>query len=177
MKNGHGRMHGKVAIVTGAALGIGKACAKMLAAEGAAVAATDILDAEGQAVVNEICGTGGTAGYWHMDVTDEQQVSDVLGMVRSRFGPVTVLVNNAGITGEDKSTHEFTSEEWQDVMDVNVKGTYLCIKYAVPQMIRSGGGSVVNVSSVYGIVGGADLAAYHAAEGALRSMTKTDAAT
>ncbi|MBS1715146.1 MAG: glucose 1-dehydrogenase [Armatimonadetes bacterium] len=177
MKNGKGRMNGKVAVVTGAALGIGRACAQMLAREGASVAVTDLLDAEGQAVVNEICNEGGTAGYWHMDVTDEQQVSDVMGMVRSRFGPVTVLVNNAGITGEDKSTHEFTTEEWEEVMDVNVKGAYLCIKYAVPQMIRKGGGSVVNVSSVYGIVGGPGLAGYHAAEGALRSMTKTDAVT
>jgi NAD(P)-dependent dehydrogenase (short-subunit alcohol dehydrogenase family) len=170
-----GRVKGKVALVTGGALGIGKACAKLLAREGAAVAVTDVLDGEGQQVVNEICEEGGTVGYWHLDVADESQVRSVTKMVRQKFGPVTVLVNNAGISGVNKPTHEVTSEEWDYLMNINVKGVFFCTKHAIPQMIEAGKGSIINLSSIYGIISAADVPPYHASKGAVRMMTKTDA--
>lgn len=171
----NGRVKGKVAVITGAALGIGRACAKMLAAEGAAVAVTDVLDTEGQQLVDEICAEGGTAGYWHLDVTDEKEVAAVMGLVKTKFGPVSVLVNNAGISGVNKPTHEITSEEWDKLMGVNVKGVFFCTKHALLQMMGIHGGSIINLSSIYGIVSAPDLPAYHASKGAVRMMTKTDA--
>lgn len=170
-----GRVRDKVALVTGGALGIGKACAKMLAKEGAAVAVTDVLDTEGQQVVNEICEEGGTAGYWHLNVADEAQVKSVMSMVRQKFGPVTVLVNNAGISGVNKPTHEIASEDWDYLMNINVKGVFFCTKHAIPQMMEAGKGSIINLSSIYGLVSAPDVPPYHASKGAVRMMTKTDA--
>ncbi len=170
-----GRVSGKVALVTGGALGIGRACAKRLAAEGAAVAVTDVLDAEGQANVNEICLTGGTAGYWHLDVSNEQEVQDVTRMVKTKFGPISVLVNNAAVSGVTKPTHEISAEEWEDLMNINVKGVFFCTKHVLPQMIDAGTGSVINLSSIYGIMGASDIPLYHASKGAVRSMSRADA--
>jgi len=173
--NVNGRVKGKVALVTGGALGIGRACAKKLAQEGAAVAITDVLDREGQGLVDEICESGGTVGYWHLDVSDEQQVKDVTAMVKRRFGPITVLVNNAGISGVNRPTHEVTSQEWDKLMAVNAKGVFLCTKHVLLQMMEVGRGSIVNLSSIYGLVGAPDVPPYHASKGAVRLMTKTDA--
>lgn len=169
------RLTGKTALVTGGSLGIGRATCEILAREGAKVAVTDIKDAEGQAVVSAIEEAGGTARYWRLDVTDEDQVRDVFGEVCEAFGGLDVLVNNAGIAGTDKPTHELTQEEWQQVMAINVSGVFLCTKYAVPYMQKAGGGSIINLSSIYGIISNADLPPYHASKGAVRSMTKTDA--
>lgn len=171
----NGRIKGKVALITGASLGIGRACAKLIAAEGAAVAVTDVLDAEGQKLVEEICEAGGTVGYWHLDVSNEAQVEEVMGAVSKKFGPVTVLVNNAGIAGVNKPTHEITSEEWDHLMNINVKGVFFCTKHAIPQMLSAGIGSIINMSSIYGLVSAPDLPPYHASKGAVRLMTKTDA--
>lgn len=170
-----GRMEGKTAVVTGGARGIGKSTCLVLAAEGAAVAVTDILDDEGRQVAQDISAGGGTAQYWHLDTADEELVRTVFEQVEGQFGSIDVLVNNAGISGTNKPTHEVTAEEWSKVMDVNVKGVFLCTKYAIPKMKESGGGSIINLSSIYGIVGGADLPPYHASKGAIRLMTKTDA--
>lgn len=171
----NGRVKGKVALVTGGALGIGKACARMLAEEGAAVAVTDVRDAEGMAAVDEICQTGGTAGYWQLDVSNEDQVREVTRLVERKYGPITVLVNNAGISGVNKPTHEITSDEWDHLMNINVKGVFYCTKHAIPQMIKAGHGSIINLSSIYGLVSAPDVPAYHASKGAVRMMTKTDA--
>lgn len=173
--NRTGRLEGKVALVTGASTGIGRACARLLAAEGAAVAVTDILDTEGQAVVNEVSGLGGKVGYWHLDVSSENQVEAVMKMVKARFGPISVLVNNAGIMGMNKPTHEISSNEWDRVIAVNMKGVFFCTKYALYQMIQAGKGSIINISSVYGIISAPNIPAYHASKGAVRTMTKTDA--
>jgi NAD(P)-dependent dehydrogenase (short-subunit alcohol dehydrogenase family) len=169
------RVAGKVAVVTGGSLGIGRACCVRLAEEGAAVAVTDILDEEGRALADEICDGGGKAAYWHLDVSSEDQVASVMREVQSRFGPVTVLVNNAGISGVNKPTHEIESEEWDQLMDVNVKGVFYCTKHVLSQMLEAGHGSIVNMSSIYGIVSAPDLPPYHASKGAVRMMTKTDA--
>lgn len=169
------RVAGEVAIVTGASLGIGRACALMLAAEGAAVAVTDVLEEEGKALVEEICKAGGAAAYWRLDVSDEEAVSSVFRAVQAKFGNVTVLVNNAGISGVNKPTHEITSEEWDHLMNINVKGVFFCTKHVIPQMQAAGHGSIINLSSIYGLVGAPDVPPYHASKGALRMMTKTDA--
>lgn len=171
----NGRVNGKVAVVTGGALGIGKACAHMLAREGAAVAVTDVLDDAGRQVVDEICSAGGTVRYWHLDVSDEPEVARVMREVKEAFGPITVLVNNAGIAGTDKPTHELTAEEFDRVIDVNVRGVFFCTKHALPQMMAVKKGSIINLSSIYGLISAPDVPPYHASKGAVRLMTKTDA--
>lgn len=170
-----GRVEGKVAVVTGGAVGIGRSASLLLAREGAKVAVTDVQDDEGRLVVREIEKAGGTAAYWHVDVGNEAEVSSVFTEVRKRLGEITVLVNNAGIAGANKPTHELTEEEWDRVQRTNVKGVFFCTKHAIPSMRAVGGGSIVNLSSIYGLVGAPDVPPYHASKGAVRLMTKTDA--
>jgi len=169
------RLKDKVAIVTGAALGIGRATAMLFAKEGAKVALTDVLDNEGREAVREITGAGGEAGYWHLDVAHENEVSRVMSEVAGKWGKIDILVNNAGISGANAPTHEITEEEWDRVMGVNVKGVFFCTKHAIPYMKKNGSGSIVNLSSIYGIVGAPDVPPYHASKGAVREMSKTDA--
>jgi len=166
----------KVCLVTGGANGIGKATCKRLAAEGAKVAITDLADDEGKAVRDAIVADGGEAVYLHLDVTDETEIERVFGEVEQKWGRLDVLVSNAGISGVDKPTDQIEAEEWSKVMDVNVNGVFYCTKAAIPLMRRSGaGGSIVNLSSIYGIIGAPDIPPYHASKGAVREMSKTDA--
>ncbi len=169
------RLKGAVAIVTGGAVGIGRAACVRLAQEGAAVAITDIREAEGQALAAEIVSAGGAAAFWRLDVSRESDVRDVFAAVTARYGPVTVLVNNAGIAGVNKPTHEITEAEWDALMAVNVKGVFFCTKHAIPAMRQAGHGSIINLSSVYGLIGAGDVPPYHASKGAVRLMTKNDA--
>jgi len=173
-----GRVQDKVAIVTGGSTGLGRATCLLLGREGARVAVTDVQDGLGEAVAEEIVSAGGLAEYHHMDVTSEEQIAQVCADLFARHGRIDILVNNAGITGAPKPTHEITIAEWDQVLNVDARGPFLCTKHVVPYMIRGGGGSIVNISSVYGIVGGMDVPPpylYHAAKGALRLMTKSDA--
>ena len=169
------RLKDKVAIVTGAALGIGKATAIMFAREGAKVAVTDILDEEGQEVVEEIKSLGGESYYWHLDVSKEHQVQDVINDVFEKWGQLDVLINNAGISGINVPTDEVSEEEWDRVMAINVKGVFFCTKHAIGHLRKGNGGSIVNISSIYGIIGAPDVPPYHASKGAVREMSKTDA--
>lgn len=169
------RVRNKVAIVTGGALGIGRSACLLLAREGAHVAVTDILDDAGHQLAAEIQAAGGSAAYWHLDVVNEAAVSEVFQAIQERFGGIDVLVNNAGIAGVNKPTHEVTEAEWDHLMAVNVKGVFFCTKHAIPAMKRRGGGSIVNLSSIYGMIGAADLPPYHASKGAVRLMSKNDA--
>ena len=169
------RVQGKTCIVTGGAVGIGHACVQRLAEEGAAVAIFDRMDGEGQALADAITRDGGNARYWHVDVTREADVARAIDEVADHFGGVDVLVNNAGISGSTKLTHEISEAEWDLVQAVNVKGVLFCCKHAIPHMRRAGGGSIVNLSSIYGLVGAPDVPAYHASKGAVRLMSKTDA--
>ncbi|KPD20667.1 MULTISPECIES: SDR family NAD(P)-dependent oxidoreductase [Idiomarina] len=169
------RVEGKVAIVTGGALGIGRAVCLELAKEGAKVAVTDIADDEGQKVVNEIKGFGGTAKYWHIDTANEDEVGQTFSDIAKEFGSIDVLVNNAGIAGVNKPTHEITKDEWDKVINVNVSGVFYCTKHAIPAMKKAGAGSIINLSSIYGMIGAADLPPYHASKGAVRLMSKNDA--
>jgi NAD(P)-dependent dehydrogenase (short-subunit alcohol dehydrogenase family) len=168
------RVKGKVAIVTGGAQGLGKATCLLLAKEGASVAVTDLNDDGGRKVVEEIKSSGGIADYWHIDVTKEEDVKNAFADIYKKYGKLNILVNNAGISGYHKATHEITTEEWDRVIEVDLKGVYFCIKYGAPYMIKSGGGSIVNMSSMLGIIGGNDPV-YHAAKGGVRLMTKSDA--
>jgi NAD(P)-dependent dehydrogenase (short-subunit alcohol dehydrogenase family) len=173
-----GRVQDKVAIVTGGSAGLGKATCMLLASEGARVVVADIQDEMGMGVAEEIKSSGGSALYCHMDVTSEDEIKEVCAKAFDRFGRIDILVNNAGITGAPKPTHEITIAEWDEILNVDARGVFLCTKHSVPFMIQGGGGSIVNISSVYGMVGGMDVPPpflYHAAKGAVRLMTKSDA--
>jgi len=169
------RLKDRTCIVTGGANGIGKATCVRLAKEGAKVAVTDLADDDGARLRDEIMQEGGTAEYWHLDVTDEDAVHRVFDEVAEKFGQIDVIVNNAGISGADKPTHEISAEEWRQVMDVNVNGVFYCTKAAIPHLRKAGGGSIINLSSIYGIIGAPDIPPYHASKGAVREMSKTDA--
>ena len=169
------RVHDKTCIVTGASLGIGRACALRLAGEGAHVALFDVLDDAGAALVAELEASSARARYWHVDVSSERAVKAAIDEVAAHFGGVDVLVNNAGIAGVNKPTHEITEEEWDRVQAINVKGVFFCVKHAIAHLRRAGGGSIINLSSIYGLVGAADVPPYHASKGAVRLMSKNDA--
>ncbi len=169
------RLKGKVAIVTGAALGLGRAIAIRMAEEGASVAVLDMAEAEGQALAAELSARGLPARFWRCDVSREADVASVIGQVAEHFGRLDVLVNNAGVSGANKPTHEITEAEWDWVQSINVKGVFFCTKHAIAHLKRAGGGSIINLSSIYGLVGGPDVPPYHASKGAVRLMSKTDA--
>lgn len=169
------RADNKVVIVTGGALGIGRETCILLAKEGAIVVVTDILDKEGKKLTEEINNSGSLAKFWHLDVAKENEVEKVFAEVAKEFGKLDAIVNNAGIAGADKPTHELSEKEWDTVMNVNVKGVFFCTKHAITHMKKSGGGSIVNLSSIYGLIGAGDIPAYHASKGAVRLMSKNDA--
>jgi NAD(P)-dependent dehydrogenase (short-subunit alcohol dehydrogenase family) len=169
------RIENKVVVVTGGALGIGRETCLLLAKEGAKVAISDVLDKEGQNLVKEINQTGGEAKFWHLDVSNEKEVEKVYAEVVKEFGKLDATVNNAGIAGADKPTHELSEKEWDAVMNVNVKVVFFCTKHAIPHMQKTGSGSIINLSSIYGLVGAGDIPPYHASKGAVRLMTKNDA--
>ncbi|MDF1572887.1 MAG: glucose 1-dehydrogenase [Bacteroidales bacterium] len=169
------RLEKKVVLVTGGSLGIGREGCRKLAQEGATVAITDIADEEGQELKQEIENEGGKAAYWHLDVSDEDAVQKVFSRVNEKFGSIDVLVNNAGISGVNKPTHEIELDEWQKVIAINVNGVFLCTKHVIPFMKKNGKGNIINMSSIYGIISAPDIPPYHASKGAVRLMTKTDA--
>lgn len=169
------RLKDKVAVVTGGALGIGRACCLRMAEEGATVVVADVKDTEGQALADEIVAAGGRAVYHHLDVTREANVSAVMQAVVKQTGRLDVLVNNAGISGASRPTHELTEAEWDQTTAVNVKGVFFCTKHALPPMMAARAGSIINMSSIYGLVGAPDAPPYHASKGAVRLMSKTDA--
>lgn len=161
------RLSGKVALITGGAMGIGAACAQRMAEEGAHVVVADICRPER--------GIGPSVDFVHADVGNEAEVAGAIQHAHARFGRLDILVNNAGIAGPDKPSHELTEEEWDRVQRINVKGVFFGVKHAVGPMKAAGGGSIINLSSIYGLVGAADVPPYHASKGAVRLMTKTDA--
>ncbi|MGE3287478.1 MAG: SDR family NAD(P)-dependent oxidoreductase [Pseudonocardia sp.] len=165
------RLSGKVAVVTGGANGLGEAIATRMTEEGATVAVLDVDKAGGDRVAAALPG----AAFHGCDVTDEDAVRTTLDAVVAQHGRLDVLVNNAGIEGVNKPTHELPLEEWNRVMAVNTTAVFLCTKHAVPHLRAAGGGSIINISSIYGILGGGDVPPYHASKGAVRTMTKNDA--
>ena len=170
------RLSGKAAVITGGGNGLGAAIAQRMADEGAAIAVLD-RDPNGRSVAERIAAGGGRALFVQTDVTDEAQVSAAMRTTFDAFGRLDVLVNNAGIEGENVPTDRLSLAEWNRVMAVDATAVFLCTKHVIPYLRQAGGGSVINISSIYGIVGGGDIPPYHAAKGAVRCMSKNDALT
>jgi NAD(P)-dependent dehydrogenase (short-subunit alcohol dehydrogenase family) len=168
------RVRGKSALVTGAALGIGRACALKLAEEGAAIAVTDLNVEKGSLVVEEIRGRGGEATFLEQDVANEGGWEDVIKAVVGRYKKLDVLVNNAGVALA-KNVEQTTLDEWRWLMSINLDGVFLGTKHAIQAMKATGGGSIVNLSSIEGLVGDPNLAAYNASKGGVRLLTKSAA--
>lgn len=167
-------MRGKSAIVTGGALGIGRACALKLAEEGAAVAVTDVDVGKGPLVVEEIRSRGGDAIFINHDVSDEAGWEHVVKLAVERYKKLDVLVNNAGVALA-KDVEHTTLAEWRSLMSINLDGVFLGTKHAILAMKAAGGGSIVNLSSIEGLVGDPNLAAYNASKGGVRLLTKSAA--
>lgn len=165
------RLQGRVALVTGGASGIGRACAERLAEEGAAVAVTDIQEALSREVVAGIQGAGGKATFYAHDVTSEPAWEQVVAAVEGELGELSILVNNAGI-GIGGSIVDMTLEDWQRQQAINLDGVFLGVKHGIRAMREAGGGAIINLSSVAGLKGAANLAAYNATKGGVRLFTK-----
>ncbi len=172
------RLANKVALISGGARGMGAVEAKLFAKEGAKVIIGDMLEAEGRKVEAEIneAGreTGGECVFVPLDVSNEDAWQRAVNEAVSRFGKLDILVNNAGIY-RAHVVEETTVAEWDQVMDINAKGVFLGTKYAIPEMRKAGGGSIVNISSVAGLVGSRETTAYTASKGAVRLLTKSTA--
>lgn len=171
------RLSGKTAIVTGGAVGIGRACVERMAQEGAKVAIFDVLAAEGEALASDRAAQGHTVAFWRVDVTNETEMKAAIEAAVGQFGGLHVMVNNAGISGSPKPTDQVTEAEWDQVQAVNVKGVMFGTKHAIPHLRAAGSGSIINLSSIAGLIGVGNLAAYHASKGAVRLMSKNDAVT
>lgn len=168
------RVTGKVAIVTGAASGIGRAIALLLAKEGAKVIVSDINEVDGKKVAEEVLSSGGEAIFMKHDVTSETNWEEVTRTTLERFGKLDVLVNVAGVSFL-KSVDDTSLEEWRWLMSVNLDGVFLGTKYAATAMKKSGGGSIINISSAGGIVGTINASAYATSKGGVRILTKATA--
>ena len=170
------RLDGKVAFISGGARGMGATEAKLFASEGAAVVFGDVLEKEGQRTEAEIIDSGGKGIFIHLDVASEKSWEKAISTTIDKFGKLNILVNNAGVSG--RALIEDTSvEEWDRIMDVNAKGTFLGTKAAFQELKKADGASIINISSQLGIVG-SDLgvsAAYQASKGAVRLLTKATA--
>ena len=176
-----GRLEGKAAFVTGGASGIGAETARVFGEHGALVTVADVNDAQGEAVAQEITDAGGTAAYQHLDTRREAEWEKAIPEAVARYGRLDVLVNAAGISGRmpDGSAPPLIDglplENWEKVMSVNATGVFLGTKHAVAPMRDAGGGSIVNIVSIYSLLGSDSNASYHASKGAARSLTKAAA--
>ena len=168
------RLINKVAVVTGGALGIGESCCRLLASEGARVVCTDIKETEGRSVVERIEKEGGAALFINHDVASEEDWKRVISETTKAYGKLDVLVNNAGI-GLSAPADTETLPQWRRLMSVNLDGVFLGTKYAIPAMVKTGGGSIINISSIEGLIGDPNLAAYNASKGGVRLFTKSAA--
>ena len=165
------RLEGKVALITGASGGVGAAQARLFSREGALVFMTDVRVEEGEAIALEIAESGRKTSFAKLDVTKEDDWRSAVALCLKSFGPPTVLVNNAGIY-RTTPILDTAEEEWDAVMEVNAKGVFLGTKHVVPEMKAAGGGSIVNISSTAGLLGGGRGHAYGASKGAVRLFTK-----
>jgi len=169
-----GRLTGKVALISGSASGIGAAHVRVFAAEGAKIVAGDVQETQGKAVVEEVKKSGGEAVFVRLDVTQESDWANAVQIAVSRFGKLTTLINNAGVYWPQGVEAE-TVEKWNQMISVNQSGVWFGMKAAIPALRNAGGGSIVNISSLYGILGSPGSIAYHATKGAVRTMSKAAA--
>jgi NAD(P)-dependent dehydrogenase (short-subunit alcohol dehydrogenase family) len=169
-----GRLDGKVALITGAASGMGKIAGSVFAREGARIVLADVADEVGQAAADEVTASGGEAVYVHADVSKAEEAHGMVEVAMGRFGSLTVLYNNAGIfPADDASVTDTTEATWDRVMDINLKGVFLGCKYGIPAMLESGGGSIINVASFVALLGAASpQIAYTASKGGVLAMTR-----
>ena len=169
-----GRLEGKVALITGAASGMGSVAARTFAAEGARVALADVADDAGEATAAEIAKSGAEAAYVHADVSSDEDARAMVAFAVERFGSLDVLYNNAGIfPADDGSVIDTPLETWNRVMAINLKGVFLGCRHGIPAMIDSGGGSIINVASFVALMGAATpQIAYTASKGAVLAMTR-----
>lgn len=168
-------MHGKVALVTGAAGGLGRATAQAFAAAGAQVVVADIVASGGKETVDLIVQAGGEATFVECDVTVEPSVKELVATAVRTYGGLDYAYNNSGIEGHQAPVHEMTDAEFRRVMDVNLFGVFYCMKYEVPEMLKRGGGVIVNCSSTAGIRGYANMTPYVASKHAVAGLTKATA--
>ncbi|WP_246231022.1 glucose 1-dehydrogenase [Mycolicibacterium sediminis] len=169
------RLAGKVVVVTGAARGMGAAHARAMAREGAAIVLSDVLDDLGEAVATSIRADGGRATFTRADVTSADDWQRVFRIATEEYGTLTTLVNNAGIIGSMLGAADETEEAWYRTIAVNQTGVFLGMKYAIPLMRSAGGGSIVNICSIWGVSGVGDYLSYQASKGAVRMMTRSAA--
>lgn len=168
-------MKDKVVLITGSAAGIGKSTAKLFAGQGSKVIVSDIQEEEGSKTVSEIEDLGGQAIFIKCDVADKQEVKELVEKSIEKYGRLDFGVNNAGIEGENEKTANCTEGNWDRIMDINLKGAWLCMKFEIEQMLKQGSGAIVNVSSVAGLVGFAGTPAYTASKHGMLGLTKTAA--
>jgi NAD(P)-dependent dehydrogenase (short-subunit alcohol dehydrogenase family) len=171
----HASMQNKVAAVTGGSAGIGRATALAFARAGARVVVSDVADAGGEETVQLIRDAGGEAVYVHADVSKAGEVGAMIGRTLEAFDRLDYAFNNAGIEGQPAPTTDCSEENWDRVVDINLKGVWLCMKQEIPVMLRQGGGAIVNCSSVAGLVGTAGFPAYTASKHGVIGLTKTAA--
>ena len=165
------RLKDRVAIITGAASGIGRATALLFAKEGAKIVAADVDDEGSNETVNQIQAAGNEAFLVRTDVTSTEDVQAMVKATIDAYGKLDILFNSAGIAMR-LPVADLPEADWDRCIDVNLKGGYLCAKYAIPEIIRNGGGSIINMGSIYGIVGGKTRAAYVASKGAVVNLTR-----
>jgi NAD(P)-dependent dehydrogenase (short-subunit alcohol dehydrogenase family) len=168
-------MENKTVIITGAASGIGKATAELFAKQAANVVVSDIQEAEGEKVVKEICSAGGKASYFKTDVSKPEEMEALVNFAVKTYGKLDMAVNNAGIGGELNPIADMSIEGWQKVISINLSSLFYGMKYQIQAMLKSGGGSIVNISSILGAVGFAGSAGYSAAKHGVIGLTQTAA--
>jgi NAD(P)-dependent dehydrogenase (short-subunit alcohol dehydrogenase family) len=166
------RIDGKVAIVTGSGNGIGRAIAMAMADAGAKVTVSDLLQEDGERTVKEITDRGGTAIFVAADVSVVEQAQKLIETTFTTFGRLDILVNNAGIGGGFAKLHELEPDDFDRVIDVNLRGTFLCSKYAIPHFLAQQDGRIVNIASTYGLIGAPKAPAYCASKGAIINLTR-----
>lgn len=169
------RLDGKVALVTGAGSGIGRATAIAFAREGARVIVSDVNDAGGAATVDAIRNAGGDARYVHVDVARDEDAAALARAAVDAFGGLDCAFNNAGIEGVLAPTADQTPEQWRRVLDINLTGIWQCMRHQIPRMLERGGGAIVNNASILGLVGFANAPAYSASKHGILGLTKSAA--